>query len=152
MTFNFWVMRWRIVLKSALKCNVLSLNFSWNHLWSFLTHITSSWVHLKTFAYKKYSLKYSQKYILPEVPVVLFDVHLEVQSFSDYVTILKLSPSDLSCLNPLKIWGQIWTFVLCWTLKSIGKCKLILLILHWLSIVWGIEGVFIISLSRRRHP
>ena len=48
LTFELWG------VKSTLKCHVLPLNFSWNHPWPFLTHITSSWVHLKTFNSMKY--------------------------------------------------------------------------------------------------
>ena len=56
MTFNSWAVMYGIVLKSTLKCHVHLLNFSWNHLWPFLTHTNSSWVHLKTLDSLKYFL------------------------------------------------------------------------------------------------
>ena len=55
MTFNFCAERYGIMLKYTYKCQVLLLNFSWNHPWPFLTHTYSSWVNQKTL----YSLKYS---------------------------------------------------------------------------------------------
>ena len=51
LTFELWG------VKSTLKCHVLPLNFSWNHPWPFLTHISSSRVHLKIFKSMKYSLR-----------------------------------------------------------------------------------------------
>ena len=77
LTFEMWG------VKSTLKCNVLPLNLSWNHSWQFLTHFSSSWVHLKT----------------DVSPVVPFDVHLEVWT-SYPLTILEsyqpiLGSSDL---------------------------------------------------------
>ena len=56
MTFNFWDVRYGIVLKSTLKCHVLLLNFSLNNPWPFMTHTKSSWVHLKTLDSLKYFL------------------------------------------------------------------------------------------------
>ena len=52
---NFtWLLTFWVVRCERWSLPWLSVNFIWNHPWPFLTHITSSWVHLKTFNSMKY--------------------------------------------------------------------------------------------------
>ena len=72
----------------------LDLGFRTGVTWSFLTHITSSWVHLKTLVSKKYPLKYSLRSPLQSYLMSTLKSNPSLTILKSYQPIL--DPPDLS--------------------------------------------------------